>query len=67
MDPQFFSAAGENALHFARASINAGWQFERYLQAAKDAWILAHEDALKQAQYDVKEWEVIAIKRKQKT
>jgi hypothetical protein len=40
-------------MRFADSAIMNGWLFDEYIKLAKEAWVIAHEDALRQARYQV--------------
>ena len=48
-----FDRVSNEAIDFANSAMRSGWTYSDYLRTAKDAWVIAHEEALKQAKYHV--------------
>ena len=52
-EPRNFDRVSGEAIEFAKSAMRNGWLFEEYIRTAREAWTLAHEDALSQAKYQV--------------
>jgi hypothetical protein len=53
--PRNFDTVSEEAIRFAESAMRNGWLFEEYIRTAREAWTIAHEDALRQARYQVEQ------------
>lgn len=51
--PQNYERVTSEIMDGAKSAMQNGWLFSEYLEAVKQAWVYAHEDALKQANYQV--------------
>jgi len=53
LTPRNYDRVTEEAVRFAELAASNGWLFDEYIKAAKTAWVMYHEDALRQAKYQV--------------
>jgi len=53
LTPRNYDSVTSEISRGAQAAISNDWLFSEYLQAIKEAWVLKHEDMLRQAKYQV--------------
>jgi len=53
--PRNYDNVTADAMRFAESAAMNGWLFNEYIQSARDAWIIQHENALSQAKYSIEQ------------
>jgi orotate phosphoribosyltransferase-like protein len=53
IQPRNFDSVSGKAVDVADDAVRNGWLFKEYLEMVKHAWIVAHENNLSQAKYQV--------------
>jgi hypothetical protein len=53
LPPRNYEGVTGDAIRFAQAAMINGWLFDEYIKVAREAWVIQHENALRQAKYQV--------------
>ncbi len=59
---RYFSAISGEARNFADSAVRANWSFENYIQCAREAWLVAHEEKLRHAKWEIEEYDKQRVK-----
>lgn len=57
-----FGHISDKARDFADSAVGSNWFFENYIRCAREAWLVAHEEKLRHAKWEMEEYDRLQIK-----